>query len=259
MQDARPVLDPGAIHRDAGPGAARDEVVGGAFLHGEVRTRPLLLDQLGVVGGGRACDRHGGGLDGAGEGHQAGDQLVEPLAQHVVDAVGHHAAHGGEVDRDVPVPAEHELGGRAGVGDDRVAETVEVELLEHGGGQVAPEPGAGRVGARLPHQPRGELVGGRAALAGDEDGAARQPRPVEVRDRLAGHDRHREPVVELGERDELTAAAGVHGGHPQAAERDVGGAVGQVVHDPVPGVAGLGGHVETGVGEQPVLPRVVLG
>ena len=81
---------------------------------------------------------------------------------------------------------------------------------------------------------------------------------VEVRLRRPGHQGLGELVVDLGDDRQLAGGARVHRGHPQAAERDVGGAAVQVVEHAGPRILRGGRDGQAALGEQAEVVGVVL-
>ena len=76
---------------------------------------------------------------------------------------------------------------------------------------------------------------------------------------LAGDDGLRVAGVELGESDEVVAAAVVHRRHPEAAEHRLCAAVGQTAENAGPVIGGVSAELEALVGEVAVVCRDVLG
>lgn len=97
-----------------------------------------------------------------------------------------------------------------------------------------------RVDVGFPNQPGRERIRGAAADAGRQHGAADQVGPLELRCGRAGYQRLGELVVDLGEHRELARGVPVHRGHPEAAERDVGGAGVEIVEHTGPRILRLG-------------------
>ena len=168
----------------------------------------------------------------------------------VVDAVGHETARVEVAEHDLPVARRLQLGRGAEVGDHPVTEAGLVQLDQHARRQIPDEPDGRRVDAALPDQPGGERVRRASPRPGSQQRLADQVAQLEVRCRVPEQDAHRELVVQLADDGQLPRGPGVHRGHPQTSEGEVGGPGLEVVDHPGPGVLGRRLDHQPGVGEQ---------